>query len=169
MGQHSDANKRYPADFGHFKATDIRREDLDEGERQIIADYDNATLYNDLVLHAVIDAFREQDAVLVYLSDHGENVYDGPCHRYGRDAGALSDEESMRNIREIPFFIWCSETFVSRRPSLYERISQCAQRNLCSDDVAYLLFDLGGISSNMGNPTRSALSEQYHPHATAVE
>lgn len=169
MGQHSDANKRYPAGFGSFMASDISREDLDEGERQLVADYDNATLYNDEILHRIIDAFRDQDAVLVYLSDHGENVYDGPHHRYGRDAGALRDEESMKYIREIPFLIWCSESFVEKRPALYEHIRQCAHRPLCSDDVAYLLFDLGGIAFNRSNPARSVLNEHYHSHTTAVE
>lgn len=169
MGQHSDANKRYPSGFGRFKAADIPREDLDETERQTVADYDNATLYNDEVVGMIIDEFRDQDAVLVYLSDHGENVYDGPCHRYGRDAGALSDEESMRNIREIPFLVWCSERFVARRPSLYERIQASAQRLVCSDDVAYLLFDLGGISFNWDDQARSVLSGEFRPHTTAIE
>jgi heptose-I-phosphate ethanolaminephosphotransferase len=75
----------------------------------------------------------------------------------------------MRNIREIPFLVWCSERFVARRPSLYERIQASAQRLVCSDDVAYLLFDLGGISFNWDDQARSVLSGEFRPHTTAIE
>ena len=70
-GQHLDAKSRYPEAYDYFRGTDIPREDLDEDERQKVAEYDNATRYHDRVVGMILDAFREQDAVVVYLSDHG--------------------------------------------------------------------------------------------------
>lgn len=168
-GQHLEAKSRYPETFAYFKGTDIPREDLDEEERQRVAEYDNATRYHDEVLGMIMDAFREQDAVLVYLSDHGDNIFDGPSHRYGRLAGGLTDEESKRNVREIPFMIWCSDRFVAKRPAVFEEIKLRAHLPVCLDDVAHLLFDLGGITSNYSDPARSLLNSAYHPHTTAIE
>lgn len=168
-GQHLDAKSRYPETFTYFKGADIPREDLNEDERQKVAEYDNAMRYNDMVLGMILDAFRQQDAVLVYLSDHGDNIYDGPGHRYGRLAGGLTDEESKRNIREIPLMVWCSERFVAKRPAVYKHIQQQAHQTVCLDDVAHLLFDLGGITCNYSEPSRSVLNTGYHPHQTAIE
>lgn len=168
-GQHLEANKRYPKEYAYFTGADIQRENLDEGERQLVAEYDNATRYNDMVLGMILDAFRQQDVVLVYLSDHGDNIYDGPQRRYGRPAGGLYDEESKRNIREIPFIIWWSDVFAAKRPEVVETIRQRSRRMVCLDDVAYLLFDLGGISSNFSCPSRSVIHTNYRPHRIAME
>ena len=122
-----------------------------------------------MVVGMILDAFREQDAVVVYLADHGDNIYDGPSHRYGRTAGGLTDEESKKNIREIPLMIWCSERYMKKRPEVLERLQLRAHQPVCLDDVAHLLFDLGGITCNFSEPARSLLSDTYHPHLTAIE
>lgn len=44
--------------------------------RQAIAEYDNATCYNDALIGEVISHYRHANAVIVYLSDHGEETYD---------------------------------------------------------------------------------------------
>ena len=75
----------------------------------------------------------------------------------------------MRNVREIPFVIWCSDRFVAKRPAVFEEIKLRAHLPVCLDDVAHLLFDLGGITSNYSDPARSLLNPVYHPHTTAIE
>ena len=168
-GQHFQAKKRYPSGFVFFTVEDIKRYDLDESEKQRVAEYDNATRYNDYVMHMIIDEFRNDDAVVIYFSDHGENIFDGKGHRYGRNIGELSDEESVYNVRQIPFMIWCSDTFIRYRPEKYDAIKQTSKLPLCIDDVAYMLFDLADIDFNYFRPERSAINPQYHPHKTALE
>ncbi len=78
MGQHHDAFMRFPEDgFSLFTADSIKRDEpyLDEDKKAYIASYDNATLYNDYVLKEIIDTFKESNTVLIYFSDHGEEVY----------------------------------------------------------------------------------------------
>ena len=65
-------------------------------KNKTIADYDNATLYNDIVLSKIVDLFRQQEAIVIYLSDHGEDCY-------GKDAqmaGRLTETEQI-DIKEI--------------------------------------------------------------------
>ena len=168
-GQHFQAMKRYPPDFAYFKISDIQRNDLDDSEKQKMVEYDNATRYNDYVMRMILDEFRNDDAVVIYLSDHGENIYDGVGHRYGRNVGELYDAESKYNVREIPFMIWCTDTFINKRPEVYEIIKRARELPVCLDDVAYLLFDLGYIDFNYHKPERSVINPQYHPHKTIVE
>ena len=134
-----------------------------------MVEYDNATRYNDHVMHMILDEFRNDDAVIIYFSDHGENIFDGKGHRYGRNIGELSDEESAYNVRQIPFMIWCSDTFIHHRPEMYHAIRQASELPVCIDDVAYLLFDLGFIDFNYHQPERSIVNPQYHPHQTALK
>ena len=40
--------------------------------------------YNDIVLSKIVELFRQQEAIVIYLSDHGEDCY-------GKDAQMLVD------------------------------------------------------------------------------
>ncbi len=168
-GQHFQAKKRYPSAFSYFTTDNILRGDLDDSEKQRMVEYDNATRYNDYVMRMILDEFRNDDAVVIYFSDHGENIFDGKGHRYGRNVGELYDEESAYNIRQIPFMIWCSDTFIRYRPEKYDAIKQASKLPLCIDDVAYMLFDLADIDFKYFKPERSVINPQYHPHKTALE
>ena len=70
MGQHVMATKRYPhiSQFDIFSYRDIRCKQpyLDDKKKQMIAEYDNATLYNDYVLKNIIDLFRDKNTVVLY-------------------------------------------------------------------------------------------------------
>ena len=167
-GQHIKYNRRYPQSYSYFKPEDIQRKDLSRDEKEIIAEYDNATRYVDNVLFQILEEFREEDAVLIYLSDHGEDVFDGSNHRLGR-VGPLDDKESIINIRQIPFIVWCSDSFIIKRPEKYEAIKNAANEPVCSDDVAYLLFDLAGINSYLIDSTRSVINPCFSPHKTKIE
>lgn len=80
IGQHIDAASRYPHEqpYEKFKANDIRwnKPYLTDAKRQKVAEYDNATLYNDSILKRIIDLYRDKNTVILYFSDHGEEVYD---------------------------------------------------------------------------------------------
>ncbi len=95
-GQHLDPRFRFPESFALFSAKDIRRKELNEVQRQKVADYDNAVLYNDKVMNDIIKCFEQQDAVLIYFSDHGEQIYDDKRLVYGRKFG---NDEPMEAIK----------------------------------------------------------------------
>ena len=64
MGQHIAAIERFPHDkFTYFTLDSIKREAsyLGDTERKQIADYDNATLYNDYVMNEIFDIFKNSN------------------------------------------------------------------------------------------------------------
>lgn len=74
-------------------------------KKKEIADYDNATRYNDYVLMQIINRFRNQNTVLLYFSDHGEEVYDYRDHK-GRDLSSNTISYNyLKYQHEIPFMI----------------------------------------------------------------
>lgn len=59
------------------------RAELSPEQKQEVAHYDNCTLYQDLICGQLFDKYRDKDMVIVFVSDHGENVYDDG-HTLGR-------------------------------------------------------------------------------------
>ena len=168
QGQHFNAAHRYPASHGVFSASDIQRSDLSESQRQQVAEYDNATRYNDYVLGIIIDSFRKTDAVVIYLSDHGEQIYDGSEQNYGRAFSGEQDEETLRNVYHIPMMIWCSDGYIAHHAEQYQRIQASAERKFCSADIPYLLFDLAGVDFNHNRREQSVIDSLFKPHETII-
>lgn len=167
-GQHLDPRFRFPESFAWFSAKDIKRKDLNESQRQKVADYDNAVLYNDKVMDDIIKCFEQQDAVLIYFSDHGEQVYDDKRLIYGRKFGNEELMEAIKCEYEIPFMIWYSRSFQQQHTDLYQRILESVDKPFCSDDIPYLLFDLADIRSSVMDSTRSVIHPAFQPRQRKI-
>ena len=167
-GQHLDPRFRFPESFAQFSAKDIQRKELNEVQRQKVADYDNAVLYNDKVMDDIIKCFEQQDAVLIYFSDHGEQIYDDKRLVYGRKFGNDEPMEAIKCEYEIPFMIWCSRSFQQQHAALYQQIFEAVDKPFCSDDIPYLLFDLADVRSSVTDSTRSVINPAFKPRQRKV-
>ena len=164
MGQHVHPKKRFPNQYRVFKSSDIISSDLDESQREFVASYDNAVYYNDKVVADIISKFRNTNAVVIYFSDHGEQIYDGKSKRLGRQDCSYKDDDSLENVFQIPFFIWCSDKYISLQGEKYNQIRNSVDRKFCMADVPYLLFDLAGINFTEYQNKYSLISPEFCPH-----
>lgn len=172
-GQHLQAAKRYPhgAGFDRFTPRDysFRHEDfLTADMLQTIAHYDNATLYNDHVLGTIFELFCKRDAVVVYLSDHGDEVYDyRPT--MGRRAAQSDDLRSAAFVQmlhyqfDVPLVVWCSPVFIERHAERVELISAASSRRVSIDDVGQMLLGVAGISTPRYDPECDVTNPEYTP------
>lgn len=130
--------------------------------RQEIADYDNATNYNDHVIHLMTQLYTNQNTVLVYLSDHGEEVYDYRP-RSGRDDFKLGPDlhQSLRYQYNVPFFIWCSDKYIATHPDIIREIQQATGRPMMIDNTCHVLFHLAGLFTPYYKANRDVLSATY--------
>lgn len=165
MGQHARFEQRYPADdarFQHFTADSIRRSEpwMTDAKRTEIARYDNATLYNDYVIEQICQLYADKNTVMVYLSDHGEEVYDYRDN-IGRSLGGhLPDMLSYQY--GVPLVVWCSDRYRERHPDVMERLQQSKDRPMMTDNVCQLLFHLAGLTASpYYNHARDVLSPDY--------
>lgn len=168
-GQHMEYHQRYPKDKAHFTPTDIERPDLREHERQTVAHYDNATRFNDEVVARVFDYFKQQDALVIYFSDHGEEVYDGRSGMYGRNHIPEPTPDVLRAEYEVPFVVWGSRRFRQQHRDLWQRLKAARRQPFSHDDLPHLLFGLAGIHTRYYQPQRDLLSPQFRPQRRLVK
>ena len=168
MGQHVSFNCRYPMDhtFCHFTpdSTSYRKEEwLTPEMRQEIADYDNATLYNDDVIRRITELYGNSNTVVLYLSDHGEEVYDYRP-RSGRDDFSYGTDIQKGILHQycIPYIIWCSEKYMESHPDIVDRLRQRTNRPVSIDNTCQLLFHLAGLKTPYYRSNRDVLSDDYH-------
>ncbi len=162
IGQHVDYKERYPDEvrYRHFTSDDIQRPELSDAKRQTIAHFANATRYNDEVIDRLCRHYADEDAVLVYLSDHGDEVYDYRNH-VGRSHSHNVTPGMAKAQFEIPLMIWCSDLCRLRHQDIVTKIAQSVNKPFMSDDLPHLLYDLAGIKSPEYHRERSILQDSY--------
>ena len=171
-GQHVDASERYPHDkFSRFSAKDIHSKApyMTESKKQDIANYDNATYYNDFVINHIIDLYRNKNTVLVYFSDHGEEVYDYRDSKGRVEAVPGQEKEWLRYQFEVPFVIWCSDKYKALHPDVVRRIKASLNRPFMTDNTCHLLFDLAGLKTSYYRPERDLISPKFKPAKRIVQ
>ena len=157
-GQHYTYSQRYPKEFDKFKPEDYDAHQYSQGKREIIAHYDNATLYNDYVLNEIIKKFEQDNCCIVYLSDHGEEVFElGDFMGHG----CASMRKDIRYQIRVPFWIWMSPQYKQEHLDLAHRIYQAKNRPGITDDVSHLLLELSGIKSDFFSASRSLGNVNY--------
>ena len=156
-GQHYSYGSRYPDSFRYFKADDYDKDRWTEKQREIIANYDNATLYNDYVIDQIIRRFEDKNCCLVYFSDHGEEIYEESNYMgHGNAEHSSGFEHQIR----VPLLIWLSPTF--SRPELKEKLFESLHCPLMTDDVSHFLLDIAGIETAAFSPSRSFINNHYN-------
>lgn len=163
-GQHLWAGSRFPhtPENLYFTADSIARPDLAENYRAEIADYDNATRYNDSVVDSIFSLFSDQEAIAIYVSDHGDEINDYRLH-VGRSHEIPMTSDQVRCQFEIPMFVWCSPKYAKAHPEVVERIKRSVNKPFMTDDISHMLFDLAGIKSPFYKETKSVINERYQP------
>lgn len=165
MGQHTMPDKRYPqnSQFNVFSVDSVYRKDLDVRRKKLIAHYDNATIYNDWLIDTIIQHYADDNAIMIYLSDHGEEIYDFRDH-YGRTQESNKTAELLKYQYEIPFMIWCSDTYKSGHPIVIDNIAAAVDKPFMNDNVCQILFGLVEMSTIYYHPERDLLSPHFRPY-----
>ena len=171
MGQHFEASGRFPhtEKYLRFSADSIKREEayLDDHKKQRIADYDNATFYNDEVLSSIFTYFGKTNSIVIYLSDHGDEIYDFR-DQIARDHGPLTSGK-LKYQYEIPFMIWCSDIYKMRHPEIIKEIENSRNRPFMSDNICHMLFHIANIDTKYYKPERDLLNPNYRIPKRIVE
>ena len=152
MGNHDRYESRYPKEFEIFTQSDIRQ---DFGDKNKIAAYLNSVLYGDFVLREIIKRFADSDSLVLYFSDHGEEVYENG------DFAGHSNSKMSRFMVEIPFIMYVSDEFIDKHPELYKRLQKAQNQRYMSDDLIHTLLDIAGIDMQGFESKRSLISDDF--------
>lgn len=163
IGQHVRYHYRCPNDRRVFKESDYveSRPDLDKRRRMLVADYDNACLYNDSIVDAICRKFDKQNAVIIYMSDHGEECYEPGRNIICRNHSAQVDWPLAHYEFEVPFWIYCTHSYAVSHPHIFKAIKDARERRFMTDALPHLLLGLAGIHTKDYHPEYDLLSPQY--------
>lgn len=146
LGSHFRYTNRYPKEFEVFKPVmeEFGYNELNfENRNKVLNAYDNSILYTDFFLNQLIDQLRQthKKAVLLYLSDHGENLFDDDNKIFGHGTANPTKYEY-----HIPYFIWFSDAYKNSNPEKIEQLRNHINVPASSTSTFYTLLDLANIS-----------------------
>ena len=169
MGSHVDYRARYPQKtFRRFTPQMYNRPDLTDKQRQTLADYDNSLLYNDSIVKAITNHFADKDALVIYMPDHGEEIFDDKPYVSGRRHNADIDYRLAHNEMEIPFWIWGSPKYIENHPYGWQAIQAAKDRPMMTDALPHLLLYLAGIKTPLYRSELNIVSPDYDTHRPRI-
>ncbi|MDE6581441.1 MAG: sulfatase-like hydrolase/transferase [Duncaniella sp.] len=156
LGSHVEYKTRYPANFDVFSAKDeiaaFQYPWLDEPMAQRRAEYDNSIRYTDSLLGEIIRKASQLDepAIVVYFSDHGEEVYDFSAYSGRND-----------NTVQVPFIFYANEAYSSANREIMERVMAVKDKPLSTANLVHFLISLTGGAYELYDPRLDILSDEY--------
>ena len=150
MGNHTKYRRRYPRSYNIFKGKNDKE--------QTIAEYHNSIYYNDFIVDSLITILENsnQKSSLIYLSDHGENVYDYQ-DKIGHD---YSGSIPKANV-EIPFIIWCSDKYKKAFSIKVKTIELNKLKPFVSDNLFHTIIDMNNIETDYYKKSLSNVNAGY--------
>jgi lipid A ethanolaminephosphotransferase len=132
MGNHGPAYfRRYPAEFRKFFPDCASVELRDCTREEVVNAYDNAILYTDHVLAALIRALKVHadaiDGAMMYVSDHGESLGEHGLYLHGMPYAI-----APRTQTHVPLISWISPEF-----SRAEQVDLRCLRNRSDDELSH--------------------------------
>lgn len=165
IGQHTDYRVRCPKSRMPFKKEEYKEErpDLYPRELQNLAYYDCGTWFNDSVVDQILRRVDDEDAVAIYLSDHGEEVYGSKgVHFVGRMHSTEITYRLAHEEFEIPMWVWTSKKFRQKHPEMQQQIRRAAKRRYMSDALAHTLLYLADIETPYYRADLNVLDEEKY-------
>ncbi len=156
LGTHMSYQYRYPETYEKFTDRTGVPAALSDDQVALYNSYDNAVLYNDFVVSSLIKEYAKVDpnGFLMYLSDHGEDVYDGPDHAtLGRNEAAPTAP-----MYTIPFMVYASPKW---RQTHNWDFTSIKSRPFSSSSLVHTWAQLAGLSFDELDPTKSLVSFDF--------
>lgn len=161
-GGHFNYRERYPRSEARFMP-DTPVEAAAKNRPSLVNAYDNSILYADLVLSSVIAHLDSIDrpAGMLYLADHGEDIFDDSRHRFLH----ASPTPTYTQLH-VPMVIWLSSEHALMSPGMREQAAAHRDVQVASSRSAFhTLLDMAGISTPYFIPSQSLVNAAYSPVA----
>jgi len=145
IGSHGPAYaQRYPPDFSRFEPV-CKSNQLDQCTPDEVRNaYDNSILYTDHNLGALIEVLQaaadRMDAMLLYVSDHGESLGERGIYLHGMPYAV-----APRQQIEVPMLAWLSDGYLGRTRADVDCLRQQAVAPWTHDNVYHTVLGAMGV------------------------
>ena len=159
MGLHAKFSERYPSKWKKFTLSDYNRPDLSKEDLEELLDYDNAILYNDYFLYSIIIAFKDKEAIIIFLPDHGERVFDNSME-FGRNLSW--NKNDIKQQFEIPMWFYFTDAYREKHPEIFKKVLSVKDKRYMTDIISHTLINLGGINCKYYQSQYDILNPAYN-------
>jgi heptose-I-phosphate ethanolaminephosphotransferase len=160
LGTHRKYSYRYPSTFSIFNTRDDVPDWVSSNNLEQYNNYDNAVLYNDYVISEIVSELKNTGdrSLLVYFSDHGEEVYDYESNQFcGRNENSPTPA-----MYTVPFITWSSNNWVDSNGEKFDiKWSRLTNRPFLNTDFIHTLPDMIGISFSTLAKEKSLVSDKF--------
>ncbi len=142
IGSHWFYNNHVPESCVRFQPTVSNRVITQNDSMAVINSYDNTIVSMDFFVDLVISLFKDRNAILFYLSDHGESL--GERGNWLHAAGA---EETKYPAA----FVWYSDKYARTFPDKVAALKENRTKHFRTDYLFYSLLSAAGLQADGNN------------------
>ena len=160
LGNHWNYSHRHPDSFNVWLPSLTGMDNPDYSDRSLKSamnnSYDNSIRYTDWFLSEVLGQLkaRQQISALLYVSDHGQVLYDGSCK-------LTFHGHNTQYEFHIPAFMWYSPQYALHYPEKVEQLNRHQQSRLSTENIFHSLLDVAAVHYPDEHPERSFVSAQW--------
>jgi glucan phosphoethanolaminetransferase (alkaline phosphatase superfamily) len=145
QGSHFLYFERYPQKFEKFTPTCKKTNPKECSKEELTNAYDNSILYSDYFISEIINRLKNKNAILFYISDHGQFLGENGLYYHGNTGGVDYEEH------KVPLFLWMSES-VLKQQFYHKKFNKAATKTettLSSNNLFDSLLDCSGVDSKL--------------------
>lgn len=120
-------------------------------DEQIINSYDNTIIATDDFLADLINMVKNRNAVVFFISDHGESLGENGLYLHATDSDPLHHPACL---------VWYSEKYASAYPRKVDAMRKMCGKPFSTAAVFHTVIDIAGIETSVFNPQLSMLDEK---------
>lgn len=167
-GSHIPYEDRYEAASRIFTPTmgDLGIETPRASDREAtVNSYDNTVVETDRFLARVIGELRKEarPAILVFTSDHGENLFDDERHLYMHTQHPPTVADT-----HVPLIVWMNAAYRQRFPEVAGALAANTGRKISHSSMFTTMLEIGGVAWDGRNLQRSFASQQFREEPRQV-
>jgi glucan phosphoethanolaminetransferase (alkaline phosphatase superfamily) len=151
IGSHWYYNSHYPDDFQVFNPIVKSKIISASSKEEMINSYDNTILYTDFFIYSIIERLRDKNAVLIYLSDHGES--------FGENGVWLHAIDSPP-VHRPACFVWMSPAYKTAHPDKYQVLQENKWKTYRTDFLFHTIALAAGITGGVVDEQMSLFAKE---------
>lgn len=142
IGSHWYYDNHVPEHMYYYQPRTSNKVITSNSIEQIVNSYDNTVCYMDVLVDSIISTLEDQNALVIYQSDHGEALGEDGYYLHANDAEAVKNPACV---------IWYSDTYASMYPDKIKALVANKDKRYRTDYLFYSILYAAGIEAEGDN------------------
>ena len=138
IGSHWWYRSHYPDSLARFTPEINSRVVSELSREQMVNSYDNTVLATDAFLSSLTDGLRERNAILIYISDHGEALGEN---------GNYLHAENFPELHNPACLVWYSPAYGRLFPEKISALNRNAHKRMSTDIIFHSVLDAAAVET----------------------